>query len=62
MYQAFVGSPAQKRDERQAKSISPRAGAADPSSVSQPWEAVSPEETWLTFYEFEEFAERNVLI
>lgn len=57
-----MGVSAPRRDERHTKSQNPRAGAVDPSSVSQPWEAVSPEEIQFTFYKFEEFAECNVFI
>lgn len=39
MHQVLVGVPAPRRDKWQTKSQSPRAGAVDPSSVSQPWEA-----------------------
>lgn len=38
------------------------AGAVDPNSVSQTWEAVSHEKTWITFYKSQEFAECNVFI
>lgn len=44
MCQALVGLPDQSRDEQQTKSEGPFAGAVDPISVSQTWEAVSHEE------------------
>lgn len=62
MHQALVGLPDQSRDEQQTKSEGSYAGAVDPSSVSQTWEAVSHEETWITFYKSQEFAECNVFI
>lgn len=40
-----MGLPAQRRDEQQTNSKGLCAEAVDPSSVSQPWEAVSPKET-----------------
>lgn len=45
MCRALVELLDQSRDEEQTKSEGPFAGAVDPISVSQMWEAASPEET-----------------